>query len=105
MKNVSKYKLDKSILLPILLFGLISIITLYGADSILPSTMDHLVRNQIIWYIAGFIVIYLVMTVGNNYIYRMSWLLYVIGILSLIGLFFFGKTINDGTCCYEIKGV
>ena len=35
----------------------------------------------------------------------MSWFLYAIGILSLIGLFFFGKTINDATCWYEIKGV
>ena len=105
MKKISKYKLDKSILIPILIFAFISIITLYGARSILPSTMDHLVTNQIIWYIIGFVIIYLVMTVGNNYIYRMSLFLYIIGIISLIGLFFFGKTINDATCWYEIKGV
>ena len=105
MKKISKYKMDKSLLIPILIFAFISIITLYGARSILPSTMDHLVTNQIIWYIAGFVIIYLVMTVGNTYIYRMSWFLYAIGILSLIGLFFFGKTINDATCWYEIKGV
>ena len=105
MKNISKYKLDKSILIPILIFAFISIITLYGANSILPSTMDHLVTNQIIWYFAGFVIVYLVMTVGNTYIYRISWFLYGIGILSLIGLFFFGKTINDATCWYEIKGI
>ena len=105
MKKISKYKIDKSLLIPILIFAFISIITLYGARSILPSTMDHLMTNQIIWYIIGFIIIYLVMTVGNNYIYRMNWLLYVVGILALVGLFFFGKTINDATCWYEIKGV
>ena len=105
MKNILKYKMDKSILIPILIFAIISIVTLYGANSILPSTMDHLVTNQIIWYVAGFVIIYLVMTVGNTYIYRMSWLLYGIGILSLVGLFFFGKTINDATCWYEIKGI
>lgn len=105
MKKISKYKMDKSLLILILIFAFISIITLYGARSILPSTMDHLMTNQIIWYIIGFIIIYLVMTVGNNYIYRMNWLLYVVGILALVGLFFFGKTINDATCWYEIKGV
>ena len=105
MKNISKYKMDKSILIPILIFAIISIVTLYGASSILPSTMDHLVGNQIIWYVASFIIIYLIMTVGNTYIYRMSWLLYGIGILALFGLFFFGKTINDATCWYEIKGI
>ena len=105
MKNISKYKMDKSILIPILIFAIISIVTLYGANSILPSSMNHLVTNQMIWYVAGFIIIYLIMTVGNNYIYRMSWLLYGIGILSLVGLFFFGKTINEATCWYEIKGI
>ena len=48
MKNISKYKMDKSILFPILIFAIISIVTLYGANSILPSTMDHLVTNQIV---------------------------------------------------------
>ena len=105
MKNISKYKIDKSILIPILIFAFISIITLYGANSILPSTMDHLVTNQIIWYIIGFILAYLVMTVGNTYIYRISWFLYGFGILALIGLFFFGISINDARCWYEIKGV
>lgn len=105
MKNISKYKIDKSLLIPILLFGIISVITLYGASSILPSSMNHLMTNQIIWYVVGFILVFGVMTIGNTYIYRISWFLYGIGILSLIGLFFFGKNINNATCWYEIKGI
>ena len=105
MRNISKYKIDKTILVPILLFCIISLITLHGAASILPSTMKHLVTNQIIWYVIGFFVIYIVMTVGNTYIYRISWFLYFIGIIFLIGLFFFGVSINDARCWYEIKGI
>jgi len=105
MKNISKYKIDKSILIPILVFALISVITLYGASSILPSTMSHLVTNQIIWYVVGFALIYFVMAIGNSYIYRIVWFLYGIGILSLIGLFFFGISINEATCWYQIKGI
>lgn len=105
MKNISKYKIDKSILFPIFLFFIISIITLYGAKSILPSSMSHLMTNQVIWYIVGFVLAYIVMTVGNTYIYRISTLLYILGILSLIGLFFFGISINDARCWYEIKGI
>lgn len=105
MKNISKYKMDKTILVPILLFAFISIITLYGAGSILPSTMSHLMNNQIIWYFIGFVLVYLVMTIGNTYIYRISWFLYILGILSLVGLFFFGININNATCWYEIKGL
>ena len=105
MKNISKYKFDKSLLIPILMFFIISILTLWGAKSILPDTMRHLVTNQTIWYIIGFIIIYIVMTVGNTYIYRISWFLYFIGLLSLFGLFFFGVSINDAKCWYEIKGI
>lgn len=105
MKNISKYKIDKSILIPIVLFFIISILTLYGSRSILPSTMSHLMTNQIIWYMIGFGLVYIVMTVGNTYIYKISTFLYVVGILSLIGLFFFGISINDAKCWYEIKGI
>ncbi|MBR3230252.1 MAG: FtsW/RodA/SpoVE family cell cycle protein [Bacilli bacterium] len=105
MKNVSKYKVNKSIIIPIILFAFISILTLYGAKSILPSSMDHLVNNQVIWYVIGFILSYIVMTVGNAYLYRISSFLYLLGIISLIGLFFFGITINDARCWYEIKGI
>lgn len=105
MKNISKYRVNKSIIIPIILFAFISILTLYGAKSILPSTMDHLVNNQIIWYVIGFVLSYIVMTVGNTYLYRISSFLYIFGIISLIGLFFFGITINDARCWYEINGI
>lgn len=105
MKNISKYRVNKSIIIPIILFAFISILTLYGAKSILPSTMNHLVNNQIIWYVIGFILSYVVMTVGNTYLYRISSFLYIFGIISLIGLFFFGITINDARCWYEINGI
>ena len=103
MKNISKYKLDKSIVIPILLFALISVFTLLGADSILPSTMDNLVSKQIIWYAIGMFLAYIIMTIGNNFIYQIVWILYGIGVLSLAGLFFFGVNINDATCWYQIN--
>lgn len=103
MKNISKYKLDKSVVIPILLFALISVFTLLGADSILPSTMDNLVSKQIIWYAIGMFLAYIIMTIGNNFIYQIVWILYGIGVLSLAGLFFFGVNINDATCWYQIN--
>ena len=105
MKKISKYKIDKSILLPLILFALISIFTLYGTNSIIDSDMGNLPLKQTIWYIIGFAIAYLVMTVGNTFIYRIVWFLYGIGIVSLIGLFFFGTTINDATCWYQIEGI
>ncbi len=105
MKNISKYKIDKTILIPIILFAIISVFTLYGAKSILPNSMENLMMKQVWWYVTGFIIAYLVMTFGNRSIYRITWLLYGLGILSLFLLFFFGVSINDAKCWYEIKGI
>lgn len=105
MKKISKYKIDKSVLIPVILFALISILTLYGSNAIIVDYMGNLVSKQIIWYLIGFFIAYIVMTIGNTFIYRISWFLYGIGILSLIGLFFFGVDINDAKCWYEINGI
>ena len=89
MKKISKYKIDKWVLIPLLIFALISIITIYSAQTILPSYLQNLALRQIIWYVVGFGLAYFMMFIGNDFIYDHAWVLYGIGILSLIGLFFF----------------
>ena len=105
MKNISRYKVDKTILIPIILFAIISFLTLYGANTILPKHMENLMNKQILWYIGGFILIFIIMTLGNRSIYKNAWILYAIGIASLVGLFFFGVSINDAKCWYEIPKI
>ena len=105
MRNISRYKTDKTILIPVILFAVISVFTLCGASSILPKYMDDLMTKQILWYLGGFILVFIVMTFGNRFIYRGVWGLYIFGIISLIGLFFFGVSINDARCWYEIPGI
>ena len=105
MKKISKYKIDKWVLIPLLIFALISIITIYSAQTILPIYLQNLALRQIIWYVVGFGLAYFMMFIGNDFIYDHAWVLYGIGILSLIGLFFFGTDINDARCWYTIPGV
>ena len=105
MKKISKYKIDKWVLIPLLIFALISIITIYSAQTILPSYLQNLALRQIIWYVVGFGLAYFMMFIVNDFIYDHAWVLYGIGILSLIGLFFFGTDINDARCWYTIPGV
>lgn len=105
MKKISKYKIDKWVLIPLLIFALISIITIYSAQTILPSYLQNLALRQIIWYVVGFGLAYFMMFIGNDFIYDHAWVLYGIGILTLIGLFFFGTDINDARCWYTIPGV
>lgn len=102
MKNISKYKVDNLILIPLILFSIISIVTIYSANNILPDYLNNLYLKQIIWYVIGFGIAYFIMFIGNEFVYRNTWFLYGIGILLLIGLFFFGTTINDARCWYTI---
>jgi len=102
MKNISKYKVDKGVLIPMILFAIISVITIYSAQSLLGPDMQNLALKQVIWYVIGFALAYFIMFIGNDFIYRNIWILYGIGVLSLFGLFFFGTSINDAKCWYTL---
>ena len=102
MKNISKYKVDKGILIPMILFAIISVITIYSAQSLLGSDMQNLALKQVVCYTIGFMLAYFIMFIGNDFIYRNIWILYGLGVLSLIGLFFFGTTINEAKCWYTL---
>ena len=54
MKNISKYRVDLSIVLCIILFATISIVTIGSAEQLLIES-SNLVLKQIIWYVIGFI--------------------------------------------------
>ena len=88
MKNISRFRVDIGIFLCIVLFALISIITIGSAQNLL-SDDTNLMLKQILWYSIGFIIIYLVMIIGNNFLYKNAWILYIIGISSLILVLFF----------------
>ena len=104
MKNISKCKIDISILICIILFCLISVVTISSAQKLLTNE-TNLVLKQFIWYGVGFILIGFIMFVGNKFLYKNAWILYIIGILSLILVLFFGATINDAKCWFKIPGI
>ena len=72
MIKESKFKVEKNILVPIILFGIISTITIFATRNLLSSEFQNLFIKQIIWYILGFIVAYTMMTVGNKFLYVSS---------------------------------
>ena len=51
MKNVSKYKVELNVLIPILIFFIVSIISIYSTKRLLPIEYHNLWLKQIIWYI------------------------------------------------------
>ena len=105
MKNISKFKVDKYLLLSLIILVAISIITIYSAQSLLPSYMNNLAIKQMIWYVIGFGLAYMIMSIGNEFIYQNIWVLYGLGILALIILLIFGTPINDAKCWFNLPGI
>lgn len=105
MKNISKFKIDKWILMCLIIFSIISIISIYSAQNLLPSYMNYLTVKQILWYIMGFIIMFLIIYLGNDIIIKNAWILYIIGVISLILLLIFGTPINDAKCWFNIPGI
>ena len=66
--KISKYKVDKSIFLCVILFAIISIISILSAQNLI--TDNSLVIKQIIWYVIGFILIYFIMFIGNQFLFK-----------------------------------
>lgn len=104
MKKISKYKVDKGILIPLILFAIISIITIYSAQNLLLEK-ENLVLKQIMWYAVGFGLAYFIMFIGNDFIYNNIKILYIVGVISLILLLFFGTEINNARCWFKIPGI
>ena len=102
MKHVSKYKVDLSIIIPTLVFFIVSIMAIYSTKRLLPIEYHNLWIKQIIWYVIGIIIAYLTMFLGNKFLYRNAYIFYVIGIILLILVLPFGVTVNNATCWFKI---
>ena len=102
IKNISKFKVENGILIPIILFGIISIISIYCTKSTLGADFQDYWLKQGIWYILGFILAYLMMFLGNKFLYNNAWWFYLFGVLSLFLVLFFGVTRKNATCWFKI---
>lgn len=102
MIKESKFKVEKNILIPIILFAIISIITIYATRNMLSSDLQNLYLKQLLWYILGFGIAYLMMTVGNKFLYNNAYIFYLIGVTLLVLVLFFGKEINNAKCWFVI---
>ena len=54
MKHVSKYKVEKGVLLTLIILAIISITTIYSAQGLLNSDYSSLYLKQALWFIVGF---------------------------------------------------
>ncbi|MBP3920059.1 MAG: FtsW/RodA/SpoVE family cell cycle protein [Bacilli bacterium] len=101
--KLNKFKIDKWLIICIILFFLISIISIRSAE-ILLGTKD-LMYKQIMWYGIGFILILIMIKLKNQFIFKHIWIFYCIGIITLILLLIFGEPVNNAKCWFKIPGI
>ena len=98
-------KLNYNIFIPIVLLSLISIITISSALTYSSPNLGNLALKQAVWYIIGWGLVLVLMKYKNEYLYRHTWVLYIIGIIALVLLLFFGTPINNSKCWFTIPGI
>ena len=100
-----KIKLNYKILIPIILLSIISIITIYSSLTYTSPNLGNLALKQALWYGVGWILVIILIKLGNDYLYRHTWFLYIIGNILLLLLLFFGTPINNSKCWFMIPGI
>ena len=102
---MTKDKINLKITIPICLMAMISVVTIYSAMSYTSPTLGNLALKQFIWYLVGCVLVFILIKLKNEYLYRHTWFLYIFGNLLLLGLLFFAEPVNNSRCWYIIPGV
>ena len=82
MKKLYRKKLDKQIIKPLIIFFIISILSIYSASN------NLLILKQTIWYTLGIVIINFILKINNKDIYKYYKLLYLLGNILLLLLLF-----------------
>lgn len=101
----SKLNTNLKILMPLILFTIISIISIYSSRTLLSESYNNLFIKQILWYVLGFICLIVISKTKNNFFIDYSYIFYIIGVVSLIAVLFFGTLSNGARCWFTVPGI
>lgn len=101
-KNISQF--DWLTILTYLLLVLIGWVNIYSAslDDTATGIFDFsmIYGKQLLWIILSIFLIIFLLSLESKFYERFSSIIYIISLISILGLFFFGKTINGATSWY-----
>ena len=100
-----KINLDKTLILYVSIFAIISLISIYSASMYLSKTLGNLVLKQAMWYAVGIIFIFIIYKLKISFFIKMSPYIYLFNVILLLGLLFVGPVINGSRCWYIIEGI
>ena len=98
-------KLNKKILIPICIMAIISILTIYSALTYTSSELGNLALKQVLWYFIGILLVVFLIHMKNEYLYRHTTFLYILGNILLLGLLLFATPVNNSKCWFTIPGI
>ena len=98
-------KIDLTIVIPVILFFIISITSISSAMTYLSPDTGNLALKQAMWYLIGVVLIIILFKLKNDYLYRNAWFFYIIGNILLLSLLLFAPSINNSKCWFVIPYV
>lgn len=100
-----KINIDKTLILYVSIFAIISLISIYSASMYLSKTLGNLVLKQAMWYAVGILFIFIIYKLKISFSIKISPYIYLFNIMLLLGLLFVGPVINGSRCWYIIEGI
>ena len=98
-KNLIKYE----IIIPLIVFFIISIASIYSAS--LNISSKSIITKQVLWYLLGFILIIISTNKNLKFLTKYSFYLYIAGNILLFLLLIFGSEVNGSKCWFVIPGI
>lgn len=100
-----KIILDKTLILYVSIFAIISLISIYSASMYLSKTLGNLVLKQAMWYAVSILFIFIIYKLKISFFIKISPYIYLFNVILLLGLLFVGPVINGSRCWYIIEGI
>ncbi len=100
-----KKRIDLGIIIPLFVFAVLSLLTIHSASTYISSSLGNLALKQLVWYLAGGVLVFLLIKIKNDYLYRNIWYLYGACNLLLLFLLLFAPAINNSKCWFVIPGI
>ena len=97
-------KRNLSFLLPIFTLLIISLLDMYGASFISPLYKNSLIR-QVMWIIIGLLIMFVIYKIDMQIIFKYSFSFYILGLISLVLVLFFGHNVNGANSWFKIGAI
>jgi len=108
MNEINLKKIDLPTILGVvflIFLGLLNIYSTVHADNLItPFSLENPFGKQIIFVLISVLLFFFIQSLPFKFFERFASIAYVISMLSLLGLFIFGKNINGATAWYQIFG-